>query len=97
MVSALKQHNVKTEKPNNPRQRDREMKMPHERDESDASQAGARSTERVERVDISRAYKDLEEGQVNTDLRGVQGIDQVTNPPDDSPAGRARKQTPRAK
>lgn len=97
MVSALKQHRVKTEKPESPQQRNREMRMPHERDESDDSQAGALPTERIERVDIKQAYEDLEEGQVNTDLRGVQGVDQVTNPPDDSLEGKARKQTPRAR
>lgn len=98
MVSALKQHRVKTKKPDNPQQRDHEMHMPHERDESDESETGALPTERVERVDIKRAYEDLSEGQVNTDLRGVQGVDQVSNPPDgNTAADKARRQTPRAR
>lgn len=98
MVSALKQHDVKTEKPDSRRQRDREMRLPHERDESDDSQAGALPTERIEREDIAQGYKDLEQGQVNTDLRGVQGVDQVTNPPDgNTPEDKARRETPRAR
>jgi hypothetical protein len=97
MVSALKQHQVKTKRPDAKKPEEAERRLPHERDESDDSEAGARPTERMERVDIKRAYEDLEEGQVNTDLRGVQGVDQVVNPPDDTAAGRARKQTPRAR
>jgi len=47
--------------------------MPHERDESDDSQGS------VVRDDIRQAYKDLQEGQVDTDLRNTSGVDAVVN------------------
>jgi hypothetical protein len=56
-------------------------RMPHERDESEDSQASA------PRRDIKQAYEDLQNGQVDTDLRETGGIDEVVNnrpgtPPD---------------
>lgn len=70
MKTALKQHQVRTSRPvregTTPR-------MPHERDESDDSQ------ESVVRDDIKQAYVDLQEGQVDTDLRNTSGVDEVVN------------------
>lgn len=70
MKTALKQHQVRTSRPvregTTPR-------MPHERDESDDSQ------ESVVRDDIKQAYVDLQEGQVDTDLRNTGGVDEVVN------------------
>jgi hypothetical protein len=70
MRTALKQHQVKTKRPIKggitPR-------MPHERDESDDSQAS------VPRDDIKQAYTDLQNGQVDTDLRETGGVDEVVN------------------
>ena len=51
----------------------RTPRMPHERDESDDSQGS------VVRDDIRQAYKDLQEGQVDTDLRNTTGVDAVVN------------------
>src|SRR6478609_4920822 len=91
MVSALKQHQVKTKRPEQkgPGEKGTTPRLPHERDESEDSQ------ESKPRDDIRQAYKDLENGLVNTDLRGEQGVDEVTSPPEnDAEAGRARKNAP---
>ena len=69
MKTALKQHQVKTKRPVKgggvtPR-------MPHERDESDDSQ------ESMPREDMKQAYEDLQNGQVDTDLRETGGVDEV--------------------
>lgn len=78
MRTALKQHEVRTKRPAKDRFTPR---MPHERDESDDSQ------ESVPRDDIKQAYTDLQNGQVDTDLRETGGVDEVVNdrpgtPPD---------------
>ncbi|MDF3035066.1 MAG: hypothetical protein K0S28_340 [Paucimonas sp.] len=86
MVSALKQHQIKTKRPSRP---DTTPRMPHERDESPDSQAQIAPQDKMK-----QAYKDLMHGQVNTDLRGVQGVEEVTSPPDNGPVGRARKNAP---
>lgn len=70
MKTTLKQHQVSTKGPERARTTPR---MPHERDESDDSQ------ESVVRDDILQAYKDLQEGQVDTDLREIGGVDEVVN------------------
>jgi len=78
MRTTLKQHQVRTKRPTKESVTPR---MPHERDESDDSQ------ESVVRDDMEQAYIDLQEGQVDTDLRNTSGVDEVVNnrpgtPPD---------------
>ena len=70
MRTALKQHQVRTKRPVSDQTTPR---MPHERDESDDSQeSGARE-------DMQQAYDDLQQGQVDTDLRDIGGVDEVVN------------------
>lgn len=47
-------------------------RLPHEHDESEDSQASG------PRDDIKQAYDDLENGLVETDLRGSLGVDDAT-------------------
>lgn len=70
MKTALKQHQVKTKRPV---KKGATPRLPHERDESDDSQ------ESVVRDDIRQAYIDLQQGQVDTDLRETGGVDEVVN------------------
>lgn len=49
-------------------------RLPHERDESDDSQ---RLNE--PRDDMKQAYDDLQNGQVDTDLRNTGGVDEAVN------------------
>jgi hypothetical protein len=70
MRTALKQHQVKTKRPVKGGVTPR---MPHERDESEDSQ------ESVPRDDMKQAYQDLQQGQVDTDLRETGGVDEVVN------------------
>jgi hypothetical protein len=71
MSSVSKQLEVKTSPPT---RKNATPRLPHERDESEDSQAMD-----GRREDMQRAYKDLQEGQVDTDLRGVHGVDEVVN------------------
>lgn len=71
MKTTLKQHQIRTKRPtegSSPTPR-----MPHERDESEDSQESAGHT------DMQQAYKDLQQGQVDTDLRNTSGVDVVVN------------------
>jgi hypothetical protein len=70
MKTTLKQHQVKTGRPVKDGATPR---MPHEHDES------ADSQESVVRDDMMQAYLDLQEGQVDTDLRETSGVDEVVN------------------
>jgi hypothetical protein len=70
MKTTLKQHQVRTSRPVKDGATPR---MPHERDESDDSQESA------PRKDIKQAYKDLMNGQVDTDARETRGVDAVVN------------------
>lgn len=70
MKTTLKEHQVKTKRPVKDGATPR---MPHERDESDDSQ------ESVVRDDMRQAYKDLQQGQMDTDLRNTGGVDEVVN------------------
>ncbi|HEX7633846.1 MAG TPA: hypothetical protein VF427_01040 [Noviherbaspirillum sp.] len=70
MKTALKQYQVKTKRPE---KKGATPRLPHERDESDDSQ------ESVVRDDIRQAYIDLQQGQVDTDLRETGGVDEVVN------------------
>ncbi len=71
MSSVSKQLEVRTSPPT---RKNATPRLPHERDESEDSQAM-----HGKREDMQRAYKDLQEGQVDTDLRGVHGVDEVVN------------------
>ncbi|HEY0847980.1 MAG TPA: hypothetical protein VGE12_21625 [Noviherbaspirillum sp.] len=70
MKTTLKQHQIRTKRPVKDGATPR---MPHERDESDDSQ------ESVVRDDMKQAFIDLQEGQVDTDLRNTSGVDEVVN------------------
>jgi hypothetical protein len=69
MQSALPQHQVKTSDPK--KEESKARRLPHERDESDDSQADG------PRKDIKQAFDDLNNGQVDTDLRGMRGVDEA--------------------
>jgi hypothetical protein len=51
-------------------------RLPHEHDESEDSQASG------PRGDIKRAYDDIMEGQVDTDLREQRGVEEVVKKPE---------------
>lgn len=70
MRTVLKQHQVRTKRPVKEGVAPR---MPHARDESDDSQ------ESGTRDEIKQAYTDLQQGQVDTDLRDTGGVDEVVN------------------
>jgi hypothetical protein len=55
-------------------------RLPHERDESDDSQASG------PRDDMKQAYKDISEGQVDTDLREGRGVEEVVKEKNKAPA-----------
>lgn len=67
----LKQANVDTTKS---QAEDDTPQMPHERDESPKSQVTA------PRKIMEQAHRDIESGQVDTDLRGTRGIESVKKP-----------------
>lgn len=67
MPNTLKQPQVKTVKP----ARRTARRLPHERDESDDSQASP------PREDMKQAYRDATSGQVDTDLRREPGVDEL--------------------
>jgi hypothetical protein len=74
-------------------------RMPHERDESEDSQSSG------PRDDMKQAYLDITNGQVDTDLRGVRGVDTVeqakkkpleqSRPPADRKAGTPGSKVPK--
>ena len=71
MVKNLQQRQVKTAKPVAP---DATPRLPHERDESSDSQTSPA------RDRIKQAAKDIESGQVDTDLRnGGGGVENVVD------------------
>lgn len=70
MRPTLKQRQVSTQRPATPEAAPR---LPHERDESDDSQAAGGPRE-----DMQQAFEDLEQGLVDTDLRGSMGVDPAT-------------------
>jgi hypothetical protein len=80
MGTASKQLEVKTTPPS---RKESTPRLPHERDESHDSQA---TKPGPPRDDMKQAYKDLMDGQVDTDLRETRGVDAVVNnPPGPSP------------
>jgi hypothetical protein len=92
MGTASKQLEVKTTPPS---RKESTPRLPHERDESHDSQA---SQPGPPRDDIKQAYRDLMNGQVDTDLRETRGVDAVVNnPPGPSPSNPRDTQKPRKK
>ncbi|HEX2529973.1 MAG TPA: hypothetical protein VHK70_00715 [Burkholderiaceae bacterium] len=85
MDSALRELQIRTARP---RRKDAAPRMPHERDESDDSQETGGP-----RDDIKQAYEDLENGLIDTDLRGLRGVERVVDKTPDQTPG----QTPLAK
>jgi hypothetical protein len=86
MGTASKQLEVKTSPPT---RKESTPRLPHERDESHDSQAAQPGPARD---DIKQAYKDLQNGQVDTDLRDIRGVDAVVNnPPGPSPVNPSDK------
>lgn len=85
MADSIKQSQIKTKRPvkdgTTPR-------LPHERDESDDSQSSA------PRDDIKQAYRDLMEGQVDTDRRGIRGVETIVNPPNTNSCAIPKKNPP---
>jgi hypothetical protein len=86
----LKQRQIKTGPPTSPGDAPR---LPHEHDESFDSQDIGEP-----RKEIQQAFEDLENGLVDTDLRGVLGVDEATrapgNQPGASPIDPARSRDP---
>lgn len=90
MGSASKQLEVRT---GPPARKESTPRLPHERDESEDSQSSG------VRPEIKQAYEDLQNGQVDTDLRESRGVDAVVNEipapssnnPNDTPAPVKRK------
>jgi hypothetical protein len=86
MSTDSRQLEVKTTSPS---RKESTPRLPHERDESHDSQA---SQPGPLRDDMKQAYKDLMDGQVDTDLRETRGVDAVVNnPPGPSPTNPADK------
>ncbi|MDB5764831.1 MAG: hypothetical protein JWQ21_3826 [Herminiimonas sp.] len=59
-----------------PVRKDAMPRMPHERDESEDSQSSA------PRDDMKQAYRDITQGQVDTDLREQRGVEEAVKPHD---------------
>lgn len=80
MKTTLKQYQVKTKRP-----REDSMptpRLPHEHDESEDSQEDLGNTTGKDvagHADMRQAYDDLQQGQVDTDLRNIGGVDEVVN------------------
>jgi hypothetical protein len=89
MPNSLKQRQVKTKRPTHG---DVAPRLPHERDESDDSQASP------PRKVMRQAYQDVENGLVDTDLRGSLGVDEATrakhNSTEPSPPSESRNRDP---
>ena len=70
---------VKTKRPV---KKDVMPRLPHERDESDDSQASG------PRDDMRQAYLDITNGQVDTDLRAGRGVEETVRPKDNRRSNR---------
>jgi hypothetical protein len=70
--SMSKQISVNTKRPTQTTGKDqKDLKLPHEADESFDSQASE------PRKVIHQAFEDIEEGQMDTDRRGMPGVEEV--------------------
>jgi len=68
MADQYKQIEIKTKRPTG---RNADPRLPHERDESDDSQASP------PRPEMQQAAADIESGQVDTDRRNIPGVEAV--------------------
>lgn len=66
-------------------------RLPHERDQNFDRQDAARSGHKVERREIRHAYDDIREGQVDTDLHGSGGLDEMNKDAGHAAGGAPRK------
>ena len=66
-------------------------RLPHEQDQNPDRQDAARSGHAPDRKPIHQAYDDLRQGQVDTDLRGTGGIDEINKGGGARAAGAPRK------
>jgi len=76
---------LRTRKDRHPRQE--KPRLPHEQDQNFDRQDPARSGHKIERHEIRHAYHDIRDGQVDTDLRGTGGLDEVNKEPGRRAAG----------
>lgn len=67
-------------------------RLPHEQDQNADRQDPARSGHTVDRPEIRQAYDDIRKGQVDTDLRGTGGLDEVNKGAGGRAAGAPRKE-----
>ena len=84
-MTAGKPYQVRTKRP---AKEDATPRMPHERDESEDSQASE------PRGDIKQAYDDIMEGQMDTDLREQRGVEEVVRQQREEEARKAARQAP---
>lgn len=66
-------------------------RLPHEQDQNPERQDAERSGQKVDRPEMRRAYNDIREGQVDTDLRGSGGLDEQNKGSHQRAAGVPRK------
>ena len=79
MTSFLRTRKDRHPKPEN------KARLPHEHDQSGDSQRSD-----VDQKEMRRAYQDIREGQVDTDLRGSGGLDEINKD-----AGKRASEAPR--
>lgn len=70
-VSTTKKHGKKEDPAHASDQNEKSPRLPHERDESIDSQQDK------PRKDIKQAFDDIDEGQMDTDRRGIPGVEEV--------------------
>ncbi|BEV18069.1 hypothetical protein HBDW_48570 [Herbaspirillum sp. DW155] len=81
---------LRTRKDRHPKQD--KPRLPHEHDQNAAPQDPGRSGHQVERPEIRQAYDDIRKGQVDTDLRGTGGLDEMNKGPGRRAAGAPGKE-----
>lgn len=67
-------------------------RLPHEQDQNPQRQDATRSGHAPERKEIRQAYDDIRQGQVDTDLRGTGGLDEINKAAGARAAGAPRKE-----
>lgn len=77
---------LRTRKDRHPKSENK-ARLPHEHDQSGESQRSD-----VNQRTMQRAYQDIRDGQVDTDLRGTGGLDNMNKEPG-KPAGDAPRKT----
>ncbi|OWY34219.1 hypothetical protein [Herbaspirillum aquaticum] len=81
---------LRTRKDRHPKQD--KPRLPHEHDQNADRQDAANSGHAVERPEIRQAYDDIRKGQVDTDLRGTGGLDEMNKRPSSRSSEAPRKQ-----